>query len=173
MASPPSCLPSCCSALPAPLDCTCWACSHGHHCPWRETSAHLHCCSKQIKDAPPTHQLHGESALQPWAQEVGMASKDAALYKTNAFLWPKWGQGTHCSRYLLVVKSLMWSLKVQVETLFQSELEITSSVFRNWKNQTIGKKGLLLSLDPAAAVGRVLWQHFILPSGQDASFLLC
>lgn len=30
-----------------PLDCTYWASSHGHHCPWRETSAHLGYCSKQ------------------------------------------------------------------------------------------------------------------------------
>lgn len=97
----------------------------------------------------------------------------AALYKTNGFLWPKWGQGTHCSRYLLMVKTLRWSLKVQVEILSQSELENISSVFRNWKNQTIGKGRLLLSLDSAAVVQRMLWQRFILPSGQDTFFLLC
>lgn len=91
----------------------------------------------------------------------------------NKRLSMAWGQGTYCSRYFLVVKTLIWSLKVQVEILSQSELETISRVFRNWKSQTIGKRGLLLSLASAATVQRVLWQPFILPTGQDTSFLLC
>lgn len=148
MAFPPSCLPPCCRALPAERT---KASTIGLHVlsilSWSSLSMKGNLCSSRSllkadegPSASPIHHLHWEGALQPWTQEVGMASKEAALCKTNGFLWPKWGQGTHCSRYLLVVKTLMWDLKVQVEILSQSELETIRLSSRTGRTGLLGKE---------------------------------
>lgn len=159
---------------PMPLYSACWASSHCLHCWWRGTSANLIVTAQRLGTicTTPSTSYTGRvpCSLGPrrwaWLQRTHGFTKQMAFYGLSKF------SVRTALGYLLVVKTLMWSLKVGVKILSLSELETTSYVFRNWKSWAIGGWGLLLSRDPAAAVQVVLWWHFVWSPGQDASFLL-
>lgn len=120
---------------PTPLHSVHWASLCCLHCRWRETSANLTIIAQSKLGT-----IHITSCISP----TGRVSCSPGLWR-----WPCLQRIQHFTKQmasygLTEFRARMWSSKVSVKILPQSELETTSSVFRNWKNWTIGGWGLVL-----------------------------